>query len=74
MEIFLKNARFFLLPLVEWIKTVAQAIPNGKYRTQETEFRRKDKMSSPEIGCQTNSTLTYFRSLEWIGESLFVTV
>ena len=32
------------------------------------------RMSCPEIGCQINGMVTYFRSLEWIRESLFVTV
>jgi hypothetical protein len=39
-EIFLELARHIALPVVEWIKTVAQAISNGKYRIQKTEWER----------------------------------
>jgi hypothetical protein len=37
-------------------------------------LRIGDHMSCPEIGCQINDMITYFRSVEWISESLFVTV
>jgi hypothetical protein len=37
----LEFARLFALPLVEYLKTVAQAIPNGKYRIQKTGDRMK---------------------------------
>jgi hypothetical protein len=31
-------------------------------------------VSCPDIGCQINEMITYFRSIEWTRELFFVTV
>ena len=50
------------------------AVHIGPYGTWGSELGMMTDLSCPVIGCQLNDMITYCRSLEWIRESLFVTV